>query len=135
MRISQIAARTGLSVHALRFYERKGLLPRVARSQSNYREFSPSSVERVTFIRKAQELGFTLAEIQMLVDLRNTPMGCTELKKVGERKLAEVDAELRRLRTIRKSLHGLLRDCDRAAAGAASRACNVQFAVQLTRRA
>jgi DNA-binding transcriptional MerR regulator len=80
MRIGEVARRTGLTVHALRFYERKGLLPRAARGPSNYRQFTARSIERLTFIREAQELGFTLSEVRTFVDLRNTPMGCAELR-------------------------------------------------------
>jgi MerR family transcriptional regulator, copper efflux regulator len=112
MRIGEVAGKTGLTVHTLRFYERKGLLPRAARGTSNYRDFPPKSIERLMFIREAQRLGFTLAEVREFVDARNTPMGCAELRSKAEHKLVDVDAELRRLRNVRASLRKLLRDCD-----------------------
>lgn len=131
MRIGEVARRTGLTVHTLRFYERKGLLPRVAREPSNYREFTAKSIERLEFIRQAQRLGFTLSEVREFVDLRNAPMGCAELRKQGERKLLGLEAELRRLRTIRASLRKLLRDCD---ASTASIPCAVSVTMGDIRR-
>jgi DNA-binding transcriptional MerR regulator len=131
MRIGEVARRTGLTVHTLRFYERKGLLPRAARGTSNYRDFPAKSIERLTFIREAQRLGFTLSEVREFVDTRNTPMGCAELRSKGQRKLLEIEAELGRLRTIRASLRKLLRECDVSIAAAP---CAVSITVGDIRR-
>ena len=131
MRIGEVARRTGLTVHTLRFYERKGLLPRVARGTSNYRDFPPHAIARLTFIREAQRLGFTLSELRELVDARNTPMGCAELRSKAERKLLDVESELRRLRTTRAALRKLLRECQ---ASTATAPCAVSIIVSDVRR-
>jgi MerR family transcriptional regulator, copper efflux regulator len=131
MRIGEVARSTGLTVHTLRFYERKGLLPPAARGPSNYRDFPAHSIERLAFIREAQRLGFTLSEVREFVDRRNTPLGCVQLRNTGERKLREIEAELRRLRTIRASLRKLLRRCDASTAAAP---CAVSVALGDIRR-
>ena len=113
MRIGEVAWKTGLTVHTLRFYERKGLLPLAARGPSNYREFPSLSIERLKFIREAQQLGFTLAEVREFFDRRITPAtNCDALRIRAERKLLEVEAQIRRLRTAKTTLRKLLRDCD-----------------------
>jgi DNA-binding transcriptional MerR regulator len=132
MRIGEVARRTGLTVHTLRFYERKGLLPRARRETSNYRDFSASSIDRLMFIRDAQRLGFTLSEVREFVDSNQSPMGCAELRTKAERKLLEVDAELLRLRAIKRSLRKLLRDCK---VSTSTGPCPVSIAVRDTRRA
>ena len=129
MRISEAARRAGVSVHTLRFYERKGLLPRTARSASNYRDYSPAAVEWLAVIRAARRIGFTLAEVRALLDLRNTPMGCAELRLIAQKKQSEIDAELRRLEAMKSSIQKLLRDCERAA-----EPCAIQIQVERARR-
>jgi DNA-binding transcriptional MerR regulator len=111
MRIGEVSRRTGLTVHTLRFYERKGLLPRAPRRSSNYRDFPPQWLERLRFIREAQRLGFTLAEVRDLVDERNAAIGCAQLRSKGEAKLREIEIELRRLQQIKRRLRALLRGC------------------------
>jgi MerR family transcriptional regulator, copper efflux regulator len=111
MRIGELARRSGVSVHTVRFYERKGLLPRAARGPSNYREFPDQSVERLDLIRHAQALGFTLTEVREIVGARRLTTDCGELRRKGERKLAEVEQELQRLEAIKALLQKLLLAC------------------------
>jgi DNA-binding transcriptional MerR regulator len=73
LRIGEVAGRAGVNVQTLRFYERRGLLPEPPRRASGYREYAPESVRRVRFIKRAQELGFTLAEVEELLRLREDP--------------------------------------------------------------
>jgi DNA-binding transcriptional MerR regulator len=111
VRIGQIAQKTGVSVHTLRFYERKGLLPGVGRGASNYREFSSQSINRVEFIRDAQRLGFTLVEIRHLMDLQTARIDCETLRPLAERKVLDIEDRIRRLRVIKTTLNRLLRAC------------------------
>jgi MerR family mercuric resistance operon transcriptional regulator len=115
MRIGEMARSVGVTVHTVRFYERKGLLPRAPRGPSNYRDFPPQWLERLRFIRDAQRLGLTLADVRELVGGRKTTMGCAELRHKGEQTLRGVESELRRLRQVRARLRTLLRDCEKAA--------------------
>ena len=71
MRIGAAAERAGVNVQTLRYYERRGLLPRPPRRTSGYREFPDEAVRVVRFVKRAQDLGFTLDEIEELLRLRN----------------------------------------------------------------
>ena len=104
MRIGEVARMAGVSIHAVRFYERKGLLPPAQRGPGKYREFTDRTLERLKFIREAQALGFTLAEIRGLLNARTSATGCQALRARGEQKLRDVDAEIRRLETIKATL-------------------------------
>jgi DNA-binding transcriptional MerR regulator len=127
VRIGEVARRTGLSIHTLRFYERKGLLPATSRSPANYREFTPRALERLGFIRQAQDLGFTLAEIREFLAAGTSPGACDALRARGERKLREIDTEVRRLQVMKASLQELLKAC------AGPPACNVVIALEKLR--
>ncbi len=69
MRIGEIAKRCGIGIETIRYYEREGLLLEPERRPSGYRQYDESTVERLEYIRRAKELGFTLAEIRELLDL------------------------------------------------------------------
>jgi MerR family copper efflux transcriptional regulator len=73
MRIGQLARAANVSVQALRFYERKGLLAAPPRRISGYREYPPGAVQTVRFIRRAQDLGFALREVKELLALQEVP--------------------------------------------------------------
>ena|SRR5436309_5851276 len=112
--IGEVARQTGLSVHTIRFYEAEGLLREAARTESGYRVFSPQSVEQLNFIRKAQELGFSLGEIRELLILRDRSTGaCSHVKSLVEEKLTSVRGKLRELEAIEKDLKGVLAECQR----------------------
>jgi DNA-binding transcriptional MerR regulator len=130
MRIGEAARRAGVSVHTLRFYERQGLLPRTGRSAANYRDYSSAALERVALIRQAQRLGFTLTELRGLLEGRDTAPRCAELREIGERKLARIDEELRRLKSMRASIQTLLRNCG----GSTATPCLVEIELHRVRR-
>ena len=71
MRIGAAAEQAGVNVQTLRYYERRGLLPRPPRRTSGYREFPDEAVRVVRFVKRAQDLGFTLDEVEELLHLRN----------------------------------------------------------------
>ena len=71
LRTGEVAARAGVNVQTLRYYERRGLLKKPGRRASGYREYSPDAVRLIRFIKRAQELGFTLTEIEDLLRLRS----------------------------------------------------------------
>jgi len=118
---ARVAEGAGVGVETLRFYERKGLIPAPPRSRSGYRLYPPETVSHVQFIRRAQELGFSLREIQELLELRVDARGdCAEVRRRALAKLREVDAKVRDLERMRQVLatlsencagHGPLTDC------------------------
>ena len=107
-----LAELAGVNVETLRFYERKGLLPKPPRRASGYREYPREDVQRLRFIRRAQELGFSLVEIKELLALRVRP-GTTpaEVKGHAEEKLAEIRRKIASLRAMEKALEKLTDAC------------------------
>ncbi len=113
LRTAEVAEQAGVNIETLRFYERKGILPEPPRRPSGYREYPPETVERVRFIKRAQELGFSLKEVQDLLELRETARAkAGRVRKVAEAKLEEIDHKIRDLEAMRKSLTELLSTCD-----------------------
>jgi len=111
MRIGEVATRAGVSVQAVRLYERLGILKRVARLRSGYRDYSRDTVALVRFIKRAQQHGFTLNEIKALIDLRDVRRGDLEqARRLAEAKIDALDAQIKRLEAQRNAIaHGL--DC------------------------
>jgi len=110
--IGRLARQAGVKVSTVRVYERHGLLPEPPRSDSGYREYQPTDLDRLVFIRRAKELGFTLAEVRELLALFDDPdTGCAEVRAQAEEKLADIQARLRDLRRIQRSLTDLTRAC------------------------
>ncbi len=112
--IGEVSRQTGLSIHAIRFYEGEGLLHEAARSESGYRLFSPQAVEQLLFIRKAQELGFSLGEIRELLVLRdrNTD-ACSHVKSLVEEKLASIRRKVWELEALETDLKRVSAECNR----------------------
>ncbi len=105
-----MAARAGVRVDTVRYYERRGLLRAVARTPSGYRSFTPADVERIRFTKQAQALGFTLDEIADI--LENIDRGGTDYARAHQRiarVLARTDEKLAELRAVRRTLAAMLR--------------------------
>jgi len=115
MRIGIVAKRVGLSVDAIRFYERNGLLPRPLRTEGGgFRRYGEKDVEALAFVRRVQGLGFTLSEIRGLSRLRgNRLQRCAPVKRRLEEKLAHVQRKLRDLQNLEHELRLALRNCTR----------------------
>jgi len=112
LRIGEIALRAGASIDTVRYYERRRLLPAAPRTEGGFRLFTPDAVERVRFIKQAQEFGFSLAEIGELL----TTGGAEERRRVRDHlkvKLTELDERIRSMRNFRKTLSRHLAACDR----------------------
>ena len=113
LRIGEVATQAGMSVEALRFYERRGLLGRPARTDSGYRAYEPAVLDRLAFIRRAQTIGFSLDEITEILAMRADGQApCHHVRALARRKLDEFDERLRALRRYRSELAELLRDWD-----------------------
>jgi len=112
LRIGEVATRSGVSIDTIRYYERRKLLPRAGRSRGGFRLYTPEAVERLRFIKQAQEIGFSLDEIG---DLLATG-GAAECRKVRDllrAKLEDVDARIQAMRKFRWSLADHLAACER----------------------
>jgi MerR family copper efflux transcriptional regulator len=112
LRIGQLARLAKVSVQTLRFYERKGLLPKPPRGASGYREYAADAIGMVKFIKRAQELGFSLREIKELLALRKVPRAtCGDVVVVAQRKIEEMEQKISDLRAMQTALSQLLADC------------------------
>jgi MerR family mercuric resistance operon transcriptional regulator len=109
-----IAKSAGVNVETLRYYERRGLLPKPTRSSSGYRHYSPDTVRQLRFIKKAQSLGFTLEEIRELLHLRigRGASQCADIRRRASAKVDEVEAKLKSLRRMKRALDRLVVSCD-----------------------
>ena len=117
MRIGQAASQAGVNIQTLRYYERRGLLPRAPRRTSGYREFADDSIRVVRFIKRAQDLGFSLNEVEELLRLRGErKRDRRRVRAIAERRLRQVDAKIAELRAMRHALSHLIERC---AAGSA----------------
>lgn len=104
MQIGEIADATGLSRDTLRFYEKRGLL-RARRSANGYRDYPPEAVEWLRYLRLAQSLGFTLAEIEADLPLLAAPdASAGQLRVALEHKLADIDQRIDGLQSLRGEL-------------------------------
>ena len=112
MRIGEVATAAGCNIQTLRYYERRGLLRQPQRTESGYREYPPETVRIVRFIKRAQDLGFNLQEVEELLRLRNgeaTRRG--QVRVIAEAKMRDIEQKQVRLRAIHSALGGLLRSC------------------------
>jgi MerR family copper efflux transcriptional regulator len=112
LKIGEVAERGGVNLQTIRYYEREGLLPEPPRRESGYRMFPESTVRRVRFIKRAQELGFTLAEIRELLSLRiDAGRDSAQVRSLAQTKIAEIEQKMRVLTGMKKALQGLTERC------------------------
>jgi len=110
--IGEVAKRAAVHIETLRYYERRGLIPKPRRSPSNYRLYPADTVRRVAFVKGAQELGFSLRDIEELLSLRAAPKArCADVRTRAEAKMRDIDEKLRTLRRMRKALARLVGQC------------------------
>lgn len=110
--IGELAQVSGLGVETVRFYERRGLIERPARPARGFRAYTREAIGRIAFIREAQELGFTLAEVRALLALNANPKtDCAAVRGRAAAKLGQLDTRMARLSRMRGTLHALLARC------------------------
>lgn len=109
-RIGEVAALSGISVDAVRYYERRRLLPAAPRTSGGYRVFSAETIERLHFIKQAQGLGFTLDEIATLIST-NGSRDCLKVHDLIDAKVKELDARMRSMHEFREKLSAYLAEC------------------------
>lgn len=112
MTIGAAARRAGVGIDTIRYYEREGLLPAPIRRLSGYRVYDAHAIERLRFIRRAKDLGFTLGEIRELLALSaDRERGVRGVKQRAESRLAEVEQRIRELQGVRRGLKQLIGAC------------------------
>ncbi len=109
MRISEVAARTGSTSKTIRYYEDRGLLPVAERTPAGYRVYGDDAIDRLGFIRSAQMVGLTLAEIRGIIEIRdNGGPPCSHVMTLVRRRADEIDEQIRGLRAMKRTLNELV---------------------------
>ncbi len=112
MTIGKVARAAGVGVETVRFYERTGLLAPPPRTRAGYRHYPPEAVDRLGFIRHAQRLGFTLAEVAELIALHEATVPCAEFKARAAAKVAAIEEKIATLLAAKPELVALVEQCD-----------------------
>lgn len=112
MNIGEAAARSGVSAKMVRHYESLGLLPRVQRTESGYRQYGDSEVHTLRFIRRARDLGFSIAEIAALLKLwQNRRRASADVKRIALAHVADLDRRIQEMTAMKQTLAHLAHCC------------------------
>jgi MerR family mercuric resistance operon transcriptional regulator len=111
--IGGVSQRTGCNIETIRYYERIGLLPSPDR-HGRYRRYGPRDIERLVFVRRARELGFTLDEVRALLKLSwsGGKSTCNEVREISAAHLTDVRKRIADLRAMERVLSSAIRQCD-----------------------
>lgn len=109
MTIGRVARAAGVNIETVRYYQRRGLLSTPRKPLGGVRRYAPETLTRLHFIKRAQELGFTLREIAELLKLGDG--SCRETRAIAEHRLADIEARIRDLQSMRMTLDKLIRTC------------------------
>jgi DNA-binding transcriptional MerR regulator len=114
LKIGEVSKRSGVGIEALRFYEKSGLLDRPRRTESGYRVYDESVLERLAFIKKAQVLGFTLDEIRELIaHKRRGENPCGEVRSIVKGRLMDLDERIAQMTQYRDELSAALKEWEK----------------------
>ncbi|WP_371422388.1 helix-turn-helix domain-containing protein [Tardiphaga sp.] len=111
--IGILSARTGVNIETIRYYERIGLVPRAARTESGRRFYGDVDVRRLSFIRHARNLGFEIAAIKAMLALQEAPeASCKQVSQIASDQLFSVESRIQRLLGLKTELTRMIRGCD-----------------------
>ncbi|MDF7774550.1 helix-turn-helix domain-containing protein [Sphingomonas sp. AOB5] len=112
--IGELGRLTGTNVETIRYYERIGLLPKPDRTAGNYRAYSAAEAGRLSFIRRARDLGFPLGQVRALLDLADRrDQSCATVDALARAHLADVQRKIADLQALGEELSRLLSQCSR----------------------
>ena len=112
LKIGEVAVRGGVHLQTIRYYECEGLLQKPPRLASGYRMFPADAVHRVHFIKRAQELGFALAEIRELFTMQiDAKQDCSDVQRLAESKIVEIEQKVETLQSMKRVLAKLAKAC------------------------
>lgn len=111
--IGELGKATGTKVETVRYYERIGLLPRPARTAANYRDYGEAELGRLSFIRRARDLGFSLDQVRALLKLSDDrSQDCASVDRIAGEHLREIDRKLSDLTALRRELKAVIDSCN-----------------------
>ena len=113
MKIGELAKRSGLSAHTLRYYEKQGLIEAKSRSESNYRLYDVQSLNTARFINRSREMGFSLEEVEVFLSIRADKPAhiCEDAKALADNKITAVEQKIEELKQVVVALHKLSDAC------------------------
>ncbi|MCB0749667.1 MAG: heavy metal-responsive transcriptional regulator, partial [Ignavibacteriae bacterium] len=112
LKVGEIAKKVEVNVETLRYYEKIKLMPKPKRIESGYRVYDDSDLQRLLFIKRGKELGFTLKEIKELLELKiESTATCGDVKHLAEHKLTDIEERITDLKNIKKVLLKLINQC------------------------
>lgn len=112
LKIGQVARRAGVTPDTVRYYESRGLIPIAPRGSGGFRRYGSETVDRILFIKEAQALGFTLGDIEELVQLKEAPNArCADVRARASTKLREIEQKIDQLMEMRSALSTLVQAC------------------------
>lgn len=110
--IGQLARRTGVKAVTIRFYEREGILPEPTRGDARYRVYAAADIERLLFVRRARDLGFSLDQVRDLLSLADEPARpCTEVDALARANLEQVNKKVLQLQELQRELSRVISQC------------------------
>ena len=113
LQIGELARRTGCNIETIRYYEKIGVLAAPVRTEGGFRLYNADDVQRLSFIRRARELGFPLEEVRAMLRLSdNRAQPCPEVKQIAIGHLADVRSKIADLRAMGAALEILIAKCD-----------------------
>lgn len=110
--IGKVASLAGVGVETIRFYEREGLITRPPRKESTYRQYPEETIARISFIKRAKELGFSLKEIKEILSLSINPeVTCEDIRVRAEVKITDIETKIKNLKRMKRALAKLTAAC------------------------
>ena len=111
--IGEMGKATNTKIETIRYYERIGLLPKPARTSSNYRDYGQAELGRLSFIRRSRDLGFSLDQVRALLGLSDDKScDCAGIDRIANQHLVEVDRKIADLQALRRELKAVIDSCD-----------------------
>lgn len=129
MKTKEVIERAGIDRETLRFYEQKGLLPEIKRTNSGYRVFPEEIIVRLQFIKTAKSAGFTLNEIRELVELKQIGATCKIGRNMATKKRDELNEKMKALKKMKKVLNHFIEACEVNGESGLKRKCHLSFDV------
>ncbi len=113
MKIGELAKKSGLSAHTLRFYEKQGLIQASTRSESNYRIYTQADLSTAKFIKRSRDMGFSLGEVEVFLSIRADKPAhiCADAKDIAEQKISDVQKKISEMQHVLVALHKLSDAC------------------------
>ena len=127
MKTKEVLEKTGIDRETLRFYETKGILPAITRTNAGYRIFPEETINRIQFIKTAKGAGFTLKEIKELVELKQNGATCKVGRELALKKQGELKLKMKALKEMNKVLDSFINACEAKGKVGLKRKCHLSF--------